>query len=307
MQTNPEIDEKIKVIVITGATASGKTDLSFKLAEQVDIEIISADSRQIYKYLNIGTAKPTQNELSTVKHHFVDFLEPTQNYSAGEFGNQAYKVLLDIAARGKIPVVVGGSGLYLKGLCEGLFEENSETSMLIRNNLEQKLKEYGIDTLYDELQKIDKPLYDFYIDKNPRRILRALEYYYSTGTRLSDARKIKPNREKIQPYYFASRINRDILYARINERVEKMWEIGLAKETEEILKMGFSETLNSLNTVGYKETIAYIKGELPEVQAKEEIKKNTRHYAKRQITWFKKNSELNFIENEFDILAKIVI
>jgi tRNA dimethylallyltransferase len=293
-------NNKIKLIVIAGATASGKTAASLELAKSLDIEIISADSRQVYKHLNIGTAKPEQDELATVPHHFIDFLELNENYSAGEFGNQAYQKALEIHKRGKIPVVVGGSGLYIKGLCEGFFddfieEKVEESSILIRKKLQNDLENFGIDYLYNELNQIDKRLYDLYSDKNPRRILRALEFYYKNGISLSEAQKNKTNRELIQPIYFAIDFPREKLYERINLRVEKMWQNGLVEETKKVLALGYSENLNSLNTVGYKETIAFLKGKISEKEAISEIQKNTRHYAKRQLTWFKKITDINFL------------
>jgi len=289
---NSEIaDGKIKIIVICGATASGKTALGFEIASRLDVEIISADSRQIYKHINIGTAKPTENELKTVKHHFIDFLELDENYSAGEFGNQAYKTVFEISKAGKTPLIIGGSGLYIKGLCEGLFDEENEIDLTVRKNLEQELKNFGIDYLYEKLKKVDEPLYNLYSDKNHRRVLRALEYFYSNGVTLSEARNKKSNRDLIFPFYFAVDFPREKLYDRINERVLKMWKLGLVEETENILNLGFSENLNSLNTVGYKETIAFLKGEISQDETISLIQKNTRNYAKRQITW------LNQIEN----------
>lgn len=290
--------KKIKTIVICGPTASGKTNLSFILSQLLDIEIISADSRQIYKYINIGTAKPTQQELAKLKHHFIDLLELNENYSAGEYGNQAYDVLQNISKNGKVPVIVGGSGLYIKSLCEGLFDENNHINMEIRKQLEAELLLNGIDDLYEKLKIIDKPLYELYNDKNPRRILRALEYYYSNGIKLSEARTKISNRELIAPIYFAINFPRPELYERINQRVDEMWEMGLAEETENILNLGYSENLNSLNTVGYKETIAYLKGDIPKDLAIEEMKKNTRHYAKRQGTWLNQIPNINFIQGE---------
>ena len=287
-----ESNNKIKIIVICGATASGKTALGLEISKHLDIEIISADSRQVYKHINIGTAKPTANELNIVKHHFIDFLELNENYSAGEFGNQAYKVVLDIAGRGKTPVVIGGSGLYIKGLCEGLFNEKNEIATDIRKNLEQELENYGIDNLYEKLKAVDAPLYHLYKDKNPRRVLRALEYFYANGERLSDARNNKSARDLIFPLYFAIDFPREDLYNRINQRVIQMWEMGLAQETEDILNAGYSENLNSLNTVGYKETIAYLKGALSKDEAINTIQKNTRHYAKRQLTWLNQINEI---------------
>ena len=311
----------IKVIVICGATASGKTEVSLELAKYLTVEIISADSRQVYKHLNIGTAKPDKSELNAIPHHFIDFLDLDAAYSAGEFGNQAYKKVIEISKNGKIPIVVGGSGLYIKGLCEGFFDEETidennienteENPNQIRQELELDLEKKGIDFLYEKLKEIDKPLYDLYSDKNPRRILRALEYYFINKIPLSKAQKNKTERELIQPLYFAIDLRRDILYERINRRVEKMWQNGLVQETEKVLmlqkKLGYSETLNSLNTVGYKETIAFLKGEFSEEKAISEIQKNTRHYAKRQLTWFRKVERIKFLQGKPNEIANQIL
>jgi tRNA dimethylallyltransferase len=297
--------EQIPVIVICGATASGKTAISLELSKFFDIEIISADSRQIYKYLNIGTAKPTTEELNSVKHHFIDMLNPDEDYSAGRFGNDAYPVLIDIHKRGKNPVVVGGSGLYIKSLLEGLFENNDdktdneiEVNNNIRKQLENELEEKGIDKLYNELKIIDPTLYELYIDKNPRRIIRALQHYKQYGKRLSDDWKLNQNRKNIVPFYFCIDEDREILYNRINQRVLEMWDVGLIDEIENVLNMGYRTNLNSLNTVGYKESINFLTGIFTKKQAIEETRKNTRHYAKRQNTWFKKIPNIRSIKRE---------
>ncbi len=290
--------KKNKLIVICGATASGKTAAGMMLADYLDIEIISADSRQIYKLLNIGTAKPTHNELKKIHHHFIDCVEIDANYSAGEFGNQAYQTYLDIIKRGKIPVVIGGSGLYIKALCEGLFESGIVISQEIKDTLQNELSQKGIEWLYEQLRQSDMPSYLLYKDRNPRRILRALEYYRATGMALSKAHNLYKNNRDIEPLYFAIDYPRDELYGRINGRVHQMWDMGLANETQSVLNMGYSPSLNALNTVGYKETIQYLQGAITTEKAIEEIQKNTRHYAKRQLTWFRKIPYLHIIPSK---------
>ena len=297
--------ELVRTIIICGPTASGKTDISLELSKHIDIEIISADSRQIYKYLNIGTATPTDDELNQVKHHFINMLNPDEDYSAGKFGKDAYSVLMDIHKRDKIPVIVGGSGLYIKSLVEGLFENtDDEVDNNIRKQLENELKEKGIDVLYTELKMIDAPLYELYSDKNPRRIIRALQHYKQYGKRLSDDWETMQNRKSIVPFYFCIDEEREVLYNRINQRVLKMWNDGLVEETQNVLKMGYDIKLNSLNTVGYKEVINFLNGIFSKDKAIEEIQKNTRHYAKRQNTWFKKNTNIKFV-NRKNILNEI--
>jgi len=292
-----ELLESKTVPVITGPTASGKTGLSLRLAEIIPLEIVSADSRQIYKFMNICTAKPSDDELKSVKHHFIDILAPDEDYNAGRFGDEAERIVEDIFSRGKLPVVVGGSGLYIQSLCEGLFAQDENIALKgIRSFLNEKLEKKGRDYLYMELEKIDKAAAEKYQDKNPRRVLRALEYYYTYGESILNSRKQKKTKRNFNYKYFGINFEREKLYERINLRSELMWRNGLLDETVKILKMGYSPELNSLNTVGYKETLAYINRKCTEKEAIEEIKKNTRRYAKRQMTWFRKISEMHWFD-----------
>lgn len=292
------------VIVIAGATASGKTDFSIELSRELPIEVISADSRQVFKYLDIGTAKPTKEEVAQVTHHFVDIINPDEYFSAGYFGNVAYSTIEEIFSRGRIPAVVGGSGLYIKALCEGLFDDDSDNSEYsdIRKALEERLINEGIDSLYNELEKVDLISYQKYSDKNPRRIIRALEYYYTNKIPFSTAHQIYDKSRNIKPLYFAIDRSREELYNRINLRTEIMWSSGLVTETENVLNMGYSKELNSLNTVGYKETIQYLEKEISDKRAIELIAQHTRNYAKRQLTWFKKIPGISFIKNDISLL-----
>ncbi|MFW5662151.1 MAG: tRNA (adenosine(37)-N6)-dimethylallyltransferase MiaA [Bacteroidota bacterium] len=287
-----------KIIVITGPTASGKTSLAVSLAGHMDIEVISADSRQIYRYLDIGTAKPTEEELSAVKHHFIDILDPDENYSAGRFGEEAYNSFIKIKETGKLPVVVGGSGLYIKALCEGLFDESGPPCPEIRKMLEERLANEGIDAMYTELEGIDPKSAILFEDKNPRRILRALEYYIINNEPISEAHESSRRKRNLKPLYIGLNFERDDLYERINLRVDKMWQEGIIGETKRVLEMGYSPALNSLNTVGYKEVISRLKNEISEEEALRLIKRNTRRYAKRQLTWFRKYADMNWLPPE---------
>lgn len=286
-----------KAIVIIGPTASGKTSLSLKLSEISDIEIISSDSRQLYKYLDIGTAKPTKEELNAVKHHFIDYLTPDEYYSAGRFGKEAKVILKKIHENNKIPVITGGSGLYIQALCDGLFDEEAENEKRegIRKTLYSELEKCGKEELYNKLIALDPEIANYYADKNPRRTIRALEHILTTGELFSTA--IKKNFEKkLKCVYFGINFEREELYKRINKRVDIMIEQGLIKETENVLNMGYSKDINSLNTVGYKEIINFLEGTYSLDFAIEEIKKNTRRYAKRQITWFKRYADAIWFE-----------
>jgi tRNA dimethylallyltransferase len=278
------------IIVITGPTASGKTAVSVELSKILDIEIISADSRQIYKYLDIGTAKPSREEQLAAKHHFIDILKPDEYYSAGLFGEQSEKRILHILKQKKLPVVVGGSGLYIKALFEGLFKEDTidiDKRQKVRTELEERLSNDGLEKLYDELCRKDPISAKKFPDMNPRRVIRALEHYILTGQALSLSHKNAAKSAKFNPLYFSIHFERKELYDRINLRTELMWKSGLIEEVQNIIDMGYSVNSNSLNTVGYKEAIKYINGELTENVAIELIKKNTRNYAKRQLTWFR--------------------
>jgi tRNA dimethylallyltransferase len=280
----------IKAACIFGPTASGKTRLALEIAKHLPVEIISADSRQIYKYLNIGTAKPSIDELNEVKHHFIDILNPDEYFSAGVFAEEAEKCINDIYLKNKLPLVVGGTGLYIKSLFEGLFHEDDDSKekrMKIKNELNEILSIKGKDELYELLLNFDSKSAELYSDKNPRRIIRALEHFYITGEKLSDNFGIDTF-SNLEPYYISIEWDREKLYSIINQRVIQMWDGGLVEETKSIIENGYNKTLNSLNTVGYKETIDYLENNISKDRAIELIQQNTRRYAKRQITWFKK-------------------
>ena len=300
--------KNINVIIIGGPTASGKTDVSLYLAQKLETEIISCDSRQIYKYLNIGTAKPSKEELAIAKHHFIDTLEPDVYFSAGHFAEQALPILQKLNEQGKTPIIVGGSGFYIDALCYGMFDENADTPERKANikKYNKLLKELGRDYLYDELQKVDPIAAEQYSDRNPRRIIRALEYYDTHKSPFSEVKNTieLPN---IKPSYWGVQWEREALYDRINLRTELMWEQGLIKETEDVLNMGFSPELNSLNTVGYKECIAFLNGDMTKMQAIEEMQKNTRRYAKRQLTWFKRYGSMNYLTGNAEEIADEII
>lgn len=297
------------VIAIVGPTASGKTSVSVELSKLINIEVVSADSRQIFKYLNIGTAKPTKDELNAVKTYFIDYLQPDNYISAGRFAKEAQIVIEQIFKKNKIPVVVGGTGLYIQALCEGIFEDKTDENQrkIVSEKLASELELRGIDYLYNRLKLIDSASAEKYSDKNPRRIMRALEYYEIKGMPFSEAQKKFMQKSKFKVLYFGIEFPREELYERINRRTEVMWNSGLVDEVKEILAMGYSPKLNSLNTVGYKETIAFLNGDMTEKEAIEKIKQNTRRYAKRQITWFKKNSKIKWLNGSEKSIAEAIL
>jgi len=280
---------KIDLFVLTGPTASGKTELALALSDYLPIEIVSADSRQIYRFMDIGTAKPTKDELSLVSHHFIDIKNPDEYYSAGMFENDADNIIQQIIARGKIPLIVGGSGLYIKALCEGFFQDEASSRELlaIREQLEQELAEKGRLALYQELSYVDPISAEKYSDMNPRRVIRALSHYRLTGIPFSVSHSSQLVEKNYNCHYIGIDIPRNFLYEKINLRTLNMWNNGLLKETVKLLEMGYTEKLNALNTVGYKETIQFIKGNLTENETISKIQQNTRHYAKRQLTWYR--------------------
>lgn len=300
------------LIVILGPTASGKTELSYFFYEVFDSEFISADSRQIYKLIDIGTAKPSKEELSKYPFHLIDFLNLDESFSTGQFIVQAKNKIDEIYKKNKIPILVGGTGLYISALCEGFInsENENENSSEIRNELNIVYSKYGKDFIYNLLMKIDEQSARKYVDKNPRRVIRALEYYLTTGIKLSDAHLNLNSKSEYKSFYFGIEYPREELYKRINLRCEKMWENGIIEETKNILNLGYSTKLNSLNTVGYKEVISFLNNQMTLEDALNEFKKNTRRYAKRQLTWFKKNSQIFWfnpdIFNNFNLLKNII-
>lgn len=283
-----------KVIVIVGPTCSGKTKVGISLAKRLHSEIISADSRQIYRKLTIGTAKPTQDELRTIKHHFIDILEPDENYNVSRFETDSLKVIDELIKHGKIPIVVGGSGLYIKALTEGIFN-SVDTDDDYREELKEIREKLGNEYLYEELKKVDPQSASGMLPQNWKRVMRALEVFHLTGEPIW---KMQENYERKVDYNFIQfglNWDRKILYANIEKRVDEMIANGLVEEVKKILSLGYSKNINSLNTVGYKEIISYLNNEITLDRAIELIKRNTRRYAKRQITWFRKTENINWI------------
>lgn len=295
-----------KVILIVGPTCSGKTSLSLSLAKMLNTEIISADSRQFYKHINIGTAKPSESELSIVKHHFINNLELDQYYNASKFEADVFKCFETMFAEEKIPIVVGGSGLYLKAIIDGIFD-NVETDEKIRNQLKEKRDNLGNEEMYKELQKVDPKSAESMIPQYWKRVLRALEVYYSTGKEIWKWQEEHSRETDIKFFQFGLNWNREQLYKNIESRVDAMIENGLVDELKNILDQGFSRELNSLNTVGYRELFDYFDGNYSLDRAKELIKRNSRRYAKRQLTWFRKDSRINWFNiansDEIDDIA----
>lgn len=283
--------------IICGPTGSGKTSVAVKLAQSVPIEIISADSRQIIKYLNIGTAKPTPDEQKQVRFHLIDIIEPGERYSAFQFIDDATAAIKDIINRGKLPVVVGGTGLYLHALSEGVVEIEQE-DMEIRERLEKEADEIGLENMFNTLKEID-PLEAAKIHPNNKtRVIRALEMYHLTGktkTELINSSAYKKPEFNFE--YFCLTPERQSLYNIINQRVETMLADGWLEEIKVLIDDGHSQPLRQANVIGYKELLDYIDGVLTYDQAVSLIKQNTRRYAKRQFTWFRNKVDTNPVLN----------
>lgn len=298
-----------EVITIVGPTCSGKTKLSLILAEKINGEIISADSRQVYKYLDIGTAKPEQSTLKTIKHYFIDELKPDENFNASIFAKKSEEIIERILAENKNPIVVGGSGLYVKAIIDGI-SESADTNDEIRKELLEIRIKYGNDFLYDELKKVDEISALKMLPQNWKRVMRALEVVRITGKPIWQHHQ---DEIKISKFIFKQiglNWQRESLYKNIENRVDEMIEKGLIDEVKSILNKGFEKSINSLNTVGYKEIIQYLDSEISLDKAIELIKRNTRRYAKRQMTWFNADNRIEWrqIKNEEDLikLAEII-
>ncbi|MGA9120185.1 MAG: tRNA (adenosine(37)-N6)-dimethylallyltransferase MiaA [Bacteroidota bacterium] len=285
------------VVAIVGPTASGKTALAIDLAKGVGGEIISADSRQVYRHLDIGTAKPTLEERAGIPHHFLDILDPGEEYNAGIFGEQARNTIDALFARGIPPIVVGGSGLYIKSLIDGFFDGPGGDPEF-RSAMEKRLKRDGISSLLEELRLVD-PVTAGRIDPTkPRRIIRALEVHHITGTPLSTVQELRKPAITYRTIQIGLLLERKHLYERINRRVDEMIERGLINEVAWLKAKGYRRDLNALNTVGYAEVFAHLAGEISEGEMVRLIKRNTRRYAKRQMTWFSADRRVKWFPAE---------
>jgi len=288
-------EKPIKALVIVGATGVGKTAVAIEIARRLPVEIVSADARQFYKFMDIGTAKPPAEIRKEIPHHFVDFLTPDQEYSAGQFAQDARRVIQEIMERKHVPLIVGGSGLYIHALLHGLFGTDFKDAGL-RAKLEKRLAREGAEKLYQELKKIDPLAAKKIHPRNIKRLIRALEVYYLSGKPISQWQQEKRDPAPFSWQMFGLNLPREILYQRINQRVEEMFDKGLIEEVQALLKMGYSPKLNALNTIGYKEVIEYLNGNYDLKSCQELIKRNTRRYAKRQLTWFRKEKGIKWIE-----------
>lgn len=302
--------KKIPLIILTGPTAVGKTDLSIKIAKDLDAEIISADSMQIYEYMDVGSAKVTKEEMDGIHHYMIDEVKPDFKFSVSEFQLRADKYIDEIIEKNKLPLVTGGTGLYLNSLIYNMDFAKSDANNELRESLRLELEEHGIDYMHEKLRSLDEESANRIHKNNTKRVIRALEVCLS-GEKMNDfSRNLKFN-DKYEPIIIVLNRERDHLYERINKRVDIMLEKGLIDEVKNLLNMGYSKDLVSMQGIGYKEIIKYLDGEYTYDEAIEVIKRDSRRYAKRQITWFKRYESAKWFNldeyNDFNILEKDVL
>lgn len=304
--------DKIKVLTVVGPTASGKTALAVALAKAFDGEVISADSMQIYKEMSIATAKPDEEEKDGVVHHLMDFLPPSEIFSVADYVEQAGKIIEDVHKRGKLPIICGGTGLYIDSLLKGVKFTEEKFDPKLREKLNEEYKKFGIEPLLERLKEIDFESYEkLKVERNPKRVIRALEIYETSGVTMSE--QIKNSLPEELPYDTVKIglkcADRQNLYNRINLRVDLMMERGLLEEAREVLKKSLGAT--AVMAIGYKELAPYFNGEKTLEECVEHLKQETRRYAKRQLTWFGRDKDINWIltdecRNFEDVFQKVV-
>lgn len=289
--------EKRPLVILTGPTAVGKTALSVAFAKAINGEIISADSMQVYRHMDIGSAKVTKEEMEGVPHHLIDVLEPAEEFNVVLFQRMARQAAEEIESRGHIPILVGGTGFYIQALLYNIdFAENDEDRRL-RRSLEEIAKEQGASALYEKLRAVDPESCEIIHANNVKRVIRAIEFYEKTGKKISAHNR--EQRQNISPYrfaYFVLNDDREKIYRQIDQRVDLMMERGLVEEVRALRAMGCSRGMVSMQGLGYKEILSYLEGEISQEEAVYLIKRDTRHFAKRQLTWFKREKEVTWIE-----------
>lgn len=288
------------LVIVTGPTGVGKTDISIQLAKRINGEIISADSVQVYKYMDIGSAKVMPEDMQGIKHYLIDILDPKEKFNIYEFKKAAAKAIDEIYSKGKIPIIAGGTGFYIQSILYDIdFSDEADCDNTIREKYENLAREKGNEYVHNLLRQIDSESADLIHANNLKRVIRALEYYEVNHEKIS----IHNAKQSIKtsPYnfmYFVLNRQRDILYDRINKRVDKMIENGLADEVKWLLSNGYHKDLTSMQGLGYKEIVKCIEGEYSLGEAVDIIKRDTRHFAKRQLTWFKREKNVNMMNYE---------
>ena len=293
---------KQPLIILTGPTASGKTALSVELAKRIGGEIISADSMQVYRHMDVGSAKVTAEEMDGVPHHLIDVLDPQDAFNVVVFQEMAKKAMEEIYRNGHIPIVAGGTGFYIQALLNDIDFTENDGDTEYRQSLEKLAAEQGANVLHEKLRAVDPASADAIHANNVKRVIRALEFYEQTGKRISEHNE--EERQKESPYnfaYYVLNMDRARLYSRIDMRVDKMVEDGLVEEVEKLKSMGCTRDMVSMQGLGYKEILDYLAGECSLEEAIYILKRDTRHFAKRQLTWFKREKEVSWLtQEEFD-------
>ena len=290
---------KKPLIVLTGPTAVGKTKLSIALAKAVNGEIISADSMQVYRYMDVGSAKITPDEMDGVPHHLVDVLDPTEDFNIVLFQQLAKKSMEEIYSKGKIPILVGGTGFYIQAITRDIDFTQSEQDDSYRQELEALAAEKGSSFLHDMLASVDPKSAEDIHENNVKRVIRALEFYKQNGTRISEHNE--EQKEHVSPYnlaYFVLNAPRPLLYERIDARVDEMLKNGLVEEVKTLQRMGCHRGMVSMQGLGYKEILAWLEGEYPYDEAVRILKRDTRHFAKRQLTWLRREGEVTWVDKD---------
>lgn len=299
---------KPHIIIIAGPTAVGKTKTSIELAKALNTEIISADSIQIYRGCDIGSAKVTIEEMQGIKHHLIDIKEPYENYSVKEYREDAFKIINELHAENKIPIVCGGTGFYINSLIYDMNLDDNSQDDFVREKIYEMYEEKGIDYIRDALFYIDKKSFDRINVNDTKRNIRAIEYFICTGNKFSDTfNSIREINNNITFSYYALEMQRDLLYDRINKRVDIMLEEGLIDEVKNLMINGITKENQSMQAIGYKEIIKYLEGKWDFDFAIDKLKQFSRNYAKRQLTWFRNDSNVKMIDvNEFNNVSQIV-
>lgn len=291
--------KKIPLIVVAGPTASGKTGLAIDIARRFDGEVVSADSMQIYKYMDIGTAKPTAEERAMCPHHLIDFVEPDEEFSVADYTKLAHEKIADIYGRGKLPVMCGGTGLYINSVVNDVEFGEMTADEELRSRLAELGKREGGERLIEILREFDPVSAERLHPNNMRRVIRAIEFYKLTGTPISEHQEMTKRIEsRYDPVMFCIDHDRQTLYDRINLRVDLMIKDGLIDEVRRIMDMGYTKELNSMKGIGYKEIMDYLNGECTLDKAIENVKQGSRRYAKRQITWFRRDERIIMLNPE---------
>ena len=298
---------KPTVYVIAGPTASGKSKLAVELAKKINGEIISADSMQIYKDMNIGTAKIDENEMQGIKHYLLDFISPEERYSVSSFKKDAENAIEKILEKHKTPIIVGGTGLYINSLIYGIEFQDEKIDVEYREKLNEIAEKQGLEELYKKAQEIDAEAMKKISPNDKKRIIRVLEIYHKTGkTKTQQEKESRKNEVKYNFKVFAISMDREKLYERIEKRVDQMIEQGLIEEVQNILKK-YSNFPTAMQGLGYKEVVEFLEQKITKEEMIDKIKKETRHYAKRQLTWFRKNKEIVWLDGEKSIDENIEV